>query len=105
MNTLSRKRLTRSLLLELPVGTFVISNLINDSRQPVFAAQISDDVARDQLWLQARQARADGRLCWLTRDPSEYERQRQLTEIATHGDEDNAECAATDLAKEFPTRA
>jgi excisionase family DNA binding protein len=29
----------------------------------------------------------------------------QLTEIANHGDEDNRQCAAADLAKEFPTHA
>ena len=30
-------------------------------------------------------------------------RAHQLADIATHGDEDNAECAAADLAREFPT--
>lgn len=30
------------------------------------------------------------------------ERARQLAEIAVSGDEDNAECAAADLAREFP---
>lgn len=29
-------------------------------------------------------------------------RAQQLADIAAHGDEDNAECAAADLAREFP---
>jgi hypothetical protein len=32
-----------------------------------------------------------------------FERQRQLWDIAMTGDTDNAECAAADLAREFPT--
>lgn len=32
-----------------------------------------------------------------------FERQRQLRAIAMTGDADNAECAAADLAREFPT--
>lgn len=31
------------------------------------------------------------------------ERAQQLADIAAHGDEDNAECAAADLAREFPS--
>ena len=31
------------------------------------------------------------------------ERARQLADIAASGDQDNAECAAADLAREFPT--
>jgi hypothetical protein len=30
------------------------------------------------------------------------ERARRLADIAASGDEDNAECAAVDLAREFP---
>jgi hypothetical protein len=30
------------------------------------------------------------------------DRARALADIAAHGDEDNAECAAADLAREFP---
>lgn len=32
------------------------------------------------------------------------ERARQLAEVAATGDDDNAECAAADLAREFPNR-
>lgn len=32
-------------------------------------------------------------------------RAQQLADIAAHGDEDNAECAAADLHREFPTVA
>lgn len=35
-------------------------------------------------------------------DFPENERARQLADIAKSGDEDNAECAAADLAREFP---
>ena len=33
------------------------------------------------------------------------ERAHQLADIAADGDEDNAECAAADLAREFPSAA
>ncbi len=33
---------------------------------------------------------------------SSDDRAQQLADIAAHGDEDNAECAAADLAREFP---
>lgn len=41
---------------------------------------------------------------WLNRGtaaPSD-ERARQLADIAANGDDDNAQCAAADLAREFP---
>lgn len=38
-------------------------------------------------------------------DDSAEARALQLSNMAAHGDEDKTECAATDLAKEFPTRA
>ncbi len=41
-------------------------------------------------WLHQRQQNPD------------VERAQQLADIAAHGDEDNAECAAADLAREFP---
>ncbi len=31
-------------------------------------------------------------------------RQRQLADVVAGGDDDNAECAAADLSREFPTR-
>jgi excisionase family DNA binding protein len=31
------------------------------------------------------------------------ERVRQLTDIAANGDDDNSECAAADMAREFPS--
>lgn len=31
-------------------------------------------------------------------------RQQQLTDVAVSGDDDNAECAAADLVREFPDR-
>lgn len=34
-------------------------------------------------------------------DPPDAERANQLADIAASGDEDNAECAAADLAREF----
>lgn len=37
-----------------------------------------------------------------TLDPRTADRVHQLTDIAASGDEDNAECAAADLAREFP---
>lgn len=40
---------------------------------------------------------------WLS--AGQEERAKQLADIVAHGDEDNAECAAADLAKEFSTRA
>lgn len=33
---------------------------------------------------------------------ADADRDRQLADIAASGDEDNAECAAADLAREFP---
>ena len=33
---------------------------------------------------------------------AKQEREQQLADIAACGDEDNAECAAADLAREFP---
>lgn len=40
-----------------------------------------------------------------TRDNENAIRARQLTDIATTGDDDNAECATADLAREFPSSA
>ena len=37
------------------------------------------------------------------RTSSEDERTRQLADIASSGDDDNAQCAAADLAREFPS--
>jgi excisionase family DNA binding protein len=53
------------------------------------------DAQQVQLWIRTQKSPRDG----------EAERLSQLADIATHGDEDNAECAAADLAKEFSTRA
>ena len=36
---------------------------------------------------------------------SDDERARQLADIAASGDDDNAACAAADLAREFPSAA
>lgn len=38
----------------------------------------------------------------VTLDPQDTERVRQLADIAASGDEDNAEAAAADLARDFP---
>lgn len=46
------------------------------------------------LDLRASEVRADSRV---------DERSRQLADIAASDDEDNSECAAADLAREFPT--
>lgn len=103
MNSLSRQRLTRALLLELQDGAFVISN-VTDGAKPIFAARIREEVPRQQLWLQARRVRADGRLCWISSNPNEVrhlhlddERQRQLTDIAANNDENAAEIALHSL--------
>jgi hypothetical protein len=39
---------------------------------------------------------------WPQENASLDDRERGLADIATHGDEDNAEVAAADLAREFP---
>jgi hypothetical protein len=50
------------------------------------------DVHQVQEWLDRRQERGG----------KDDERGAQLSDIATSGDEDNADCAAVDLAREFP---
>lgn len=51
--------------------------------------------SRVMAWLE----RCDTRVM---RDSPDAERARQLADIAVSGDEDNAEAAAADLAREFP---
>jgi hypothetical protein len=115
MKLIERRRLTRTLLFELPDDCFIFSNVCDLSGRPVFAAEISAHTLRQNLWASICAAGADQRLCGVTRDRGEYERisgadarnserARQLSDIAATGDDDNAECAAADLAREFPDR-
>lgn len=113
MSGVERHRLTRALLFELPDGCGVVSNVCDSAGRPIFATFLTGDTLRRAVWGSACAAKADQRLCVITRDPQIYahfcgasalDRAAQLSCIAQTGDDDNAECAAADLAREFPNR-
>lgn len=57
-----RGKLTKRLLMSLPVGAFVVSNFMH-SGQPVFAAKLGDQEEREQQWVLAVKADAAQRTC------------------------------------------
>lgn len=113
MSGVERHRLTRALLLQLPDGCGVVSNVCDSAGRPIFASFLTGDTLRRAVWEAACAANADQRLCVITKNPELYahfcgasvlDRAAQLSGIAETGDDDNAECAAADLAREFPNR-
>lgn len=113
MRGVGRHRLTRALLFELPDGCGVVSNVCDSAGRPIFAAYLTADTLRLTVWKTACAADADQRLCVITQDRALYaqfcrasmaDRAAQLSSIAETGDDDNAECARADLAREFPNR-
>lgn len=60
MNLITRKPLTKKLLLSLPKGSYLISNV---GAPPIFAEKLPPMNARDHLWKRLQKLGAAGRLC------------------------------------------
>jgi hypothetical protein len=81
--TIIRKKLTRSFLLSLPIGAFVVSNIYPNG-MPAFAEQLGNDFTRPILWNQAVAAGAAGKLCEVVWTQAEFEEasNRAMTMLA-----------------------
>jgi hypothetical protein len=70
-HALIREKLTKSLLLSLPSGAFIVSNCFRPP-QSVFSEQLGRPETRIGAWQRAVEARADGRLCQVVWTQSDF---------------------------------
>ncbi len=71
INAVCRKKLTWKLILELPTGVFVVSNLYPHGRS-VFAEKMQAPEMRLSAWKRAVAAGAAHRLCQVLRTDEEF---------------------------------
>ena len=76
MFSFTRQKLTKKLLLGLPRGAYLVSNCYKEEGEkmvPCFQEVISDPDEREAQWQRIRNARADGRLCFIYPSKKAYE--------------------------------
>lgn len=66
------KKLTKSLFLSLPTGSFLVSNIMGRDYRSVFAAEVANASERAQQWTQIAVANADQRQCRVFQSRGKY---------------------------------
>ena len=77
-----RKKLTKTLLMRLPAGVFLVSNCYRpmgpNTVTPVFAEMVSPLDDRKDQWQRIKDTGANGRICEVHKDPESYKLQQQV---------------------------
>jgi len=77
-----RKKLTKTLLMRLPTGVFLVSNTQRsigpNTVTPVFAERVVPSDDREEQWLRIKTCGADGRTCEVHSTSEEYKKAREF---------------------------
>lgn len=64
-----RVKLSKTVLLSLPCGSLLISNVCDETGGPIFVATVDSQRSREELWAEVRRHRLAGTLFHVSRQP------------------------------------
>ena len=74
MTQLLQGKLTKSFLMQLTMGNYVMSNIIDKYRCPIYDGEVVPQDIRDMQWEKIKQVGAEDRLCRVFKSKSDYVR-------------------------------
>lgn len=74
MNTQVAHSLTKKLLMTLPEGCYIVSNVTDGKGCPVYDGEVTGAEFRDLQWEKIKQVRADQRACHVFGSKAEFVR-------------------------------
>jgi len=67
-------RLTKKFLMQAPTGAYIVSNLCDNKKKPLFAEKVSALAKREMQWKKIVQTSVDQRQCYVYKTKKDYEK-------------------------------
>jgi hypothetical protein len=84
---IATKRLTKSFLMSLTEGVYLVSNICQSREKSIFEEHVVSHATRREQWNQIKQVGADNRLCDVFRSRAHYEEfQKAFPRELSHSD-------------------
>src|SRR5262249_37373862 len=68
-----RRKLTKKVFMSIPTGAFLVSNIRNGAREPVFAEAVSQNAAGVEQWQKIKAINIQDRLCYIFDSQNHYD--------------------------------